>query len=198
MTIDDLRRLVRIFPWQDWTDRLKDELGPLQEALLQAGGEAGAADLRGRFDGADPRVVALRDGLGERIVSIQGTAKDDVIDVLQRTFAEVATAGEDGGPTVFDLGTRIFDAAQGALDARWRADRIARTESATLFNLGNLTAFQQNGIEHVEVSDGDGCDICAAIDGEIWTVDEAMANPTEHPNCLRAFAPVETDLEEVA
>ncbi|MBU7015544.1 MAG: hypothetical protein HXS43_12030, partial [Theionarchaea archaeon] len=41
----------------------------------------------------------------------------------------------------------------------------------------------------VRVLDGDGCEECIEANGQIWTIEEAMANPLQHPNCLRDFEP---------
>jgi hypothetical protein len=49
----------------------------------------------------------------------------------------------------------------------------------------------QAGVTHVEVSDGDDDDDCADADGQVWTLEEALANPIAHPNCVRSFAPAD-------
>ena len=64
--------------------------------------------------------------------------------------------------------------------------------TATAYNQGNLLAYRQNNITHVIVSDGQtegSCDECEAVDGAVWTIEEAMAAPLEHPQCSRSFGP---------
>jgi hypothetical protein len=84
---------------------------------------------------------------------------------------------------------------------RSRSYTIARTETATAFNLGAVTGYQQSGlVRMVEVQDGPNCGWLAHNDpdraqGKIVTLDEAMTHPIAHPNCLRAFAPVAAGLE---
>jgi hypothetical protein len=80
-----------------------------------------------------------------------------------------------------------------------RAGLIARTEIANANNLTGTAAYRDSGlVERVEVFDGTEDDACAAADGQIWTLDEADANPIEHPNCQRAFAPVFASEEAAA
>lgn len=71
---------------------------------------------------------------------------------------------------------------------------IADTETAMAANIGNLSAYRDLAITEVMVSDGTESDEeCAAADGETWTIDEAEANPLEHPNCGRSFDPILPD-----
>jgi len=69
-----------------------------------------------------------------------------------------------------------------------RAETIARTESAIVYNQGFIQVAQESGlVESVTVSDGDGDEECASYDGQTWSLEEAMDNPISHPNCLREF-----------
>jgi len=73
-----------------------------------------------------------------------------------------------------------------------RADTIARTELGMAYNRGNIAAWRQQGVSYVQVFDGEEFDqACRDADGSIWTMDQAEADPLEHPRCVRAFAPVE-------
>ena len=58
-------------------------------------------------------------------------------------------------------------------------------------NHGTVVASRQAGVTHVEVSDGDDDEACAHANGQVWTLEEALANPVAHPNCTRSFSPVE-------
>jgi SPP1 gp7 family putative phage head morphogenesis protein len=74
-----------------------------------------------------------------------------------------------------------------------RAEVIARTETGRLYNEGACWHWKESGlVKYVEVIDGDGCDICSEINGQIWTIEQALNNPIEHPNCVREFYPVIT------
>ncbi len=69
-----------------------------------------------------------------------------------------------------------------------RAETIARTESGTLYNQGFVQAGIDSGlVDGVLVEDGDGDSECAEADGQTWDLDDAMANPLAHPNCVRSF-----------
>ena len=188
MTPEQLRTLLVSFPWEKWSDDWKAAYGPLYRELIGAGGAAGAVEVGGAFALDAAALSAMADPyIGKLIVELQGTTKDAVTALIERTIAEGQAA--EYGATPFELGSAIRDAVreQFAGYERWRADRIAKTETATVYNQGNLLAFRQNDITHVIVSDGQtegSCDECEAVDGAVWTIEEAMAAPTEHPNCL--------------
>jgi len=45
----------------------------------------------------------------------------------------------------------------------------------------------------VTVTDGTVCPICSDVNGQEWTLAEALDYPVGHPACVRSFAPVLTD-----
>lgn len=152
------------------------------------------ADAHGiGFVAADPWLSRqMTDYVAERIVTLQGFTREKVKALLRDTFAGVAQE------TPFEIGTLVHEAIATMFDGfeRWRADRIARTETAIAYNTGAIAALKQGGYTHVVVSDGqgeNGCEACEAIDGQVWTLEEALANPTEHPNCVRSFSPATTE-----
>lgn len=69
----------------------------------------------------------------------------------------------------------------------WRARRIARTEGSFAYNRGQMQTARDAGVQKVEVLDGVMDDICAAVNGETWTLEQAEADPLGHPNCSRQF-----------
>ena len=75
-----------------------------------------------------------------------------------------------------------------------RATMIARTEIGIAQNAGHIETYKEIGFTHVKVHDGD-CDVCSEVDGQVWTIDEAAAEPLAHPNCVRAFVPT-GDMED--
>lgn len=119
---------------------------------------------------------SLRQELNETLAPMldQGASIGEMTEAVEKTF------GEDGGVA--------------------RALRIARSEAATNYNQGTLAGYKSRGVTHVIVHDGDdagACEECAAVNGEIWTVEEAAANPIEHPNCVRAFEDIEPEEAEM-
>jgi hypothetical protein len=81
----------------------------------------------------------------------------------------------------------------GEVNSISRARRIARSETATAYNLGSLTAYQEAGIKEVEVFDGDEHEPCRSNNGARWSIEKARANPLCHPNGTLAFAAVVED-----
>lgn len=75
-----------------------------------------------------------------------------------------------------------------------RARTLARTEIVAAHADANITAFQEAGIEGVEVeaewaTDGDPCPICADLAGKTYTLEEARGMLPAHPNCQCAWIP---------
>lgn len=69
----------------------------------------------------------------------------------------------------------------------WRARRIARTEAAFAYNRGQIASLREAEVAKVEVIDGTQDEICAAVNHQVWTLQEAEANPLGHPHCSRHF-----------
>lgn len=77
-----------------------------------------------------------------------------------------------------------------------RATTIARTEVIKAHAQGQLNAMRAMGVEKVGVmvewstaGDDRVCDLCASMDGTIYTIDEAEGKIPAHPNCRCAFIP---------
>jgi HK97 family phage portal protein len=69
--------------------------------------------------------------------------------------------------------------------------RIAVSEYVAARNDASVMAYSQGGVSFVDVRDGTDHDAaCAAANGSRWTLEQAIANDKEHPNCRRVFAPV--------
>jgi hypothetical protein len=71
----------------------------------------------------------------------------------------------------------------------YRAELIARTELGTAYNAAALGSYRENGVEYVQVTDGDQDDECAPWSDWTGPIEDA---PDElgHPNCTRDFIPV--------
>ena len=120
----------------------------------------------------------LQSQIGERVVGILETTRQDIADAIEKGLAEGLGAAE--------LGDRIEEASA---FSELRAETIARTETATLLNQASTESYREFGITHVEVIDGTDDDECAEANGQVWTIEEAQANPIAHPNCVRDFSP---------
>lgn len=75
-----------------------------------------------------------------------------------------------------------------------RARTLARTEIVAAHADANLTAFQEAGVEGVEVeaewsTAADPCPICEDLAGKTYTLEEARGMLPAHPNCRCAWTP---------
>ncbi|MFI5270020.1 MAG: phage minor head protein, partial [Chloroflexota bacterium] len=151
--------------------------GALDDASSDASDDTGV-DIS--FDVSNPKVKDTLAKLTTRVKDIDDTTRDAI-------RAAVNTANDEGW-SIQQLAASIkedptFNTA--------RATTIARTESATAYNTGSVLAYRESGVvSQVQVMDGDDDEDCAAANGATWDLDEAEANPTEHPNCTRAFSPI--------
>lgn len=186
MTLRDLDDLLALFDWDAWTAKLRTILDDdVREVALEQGAREAALYGFG-WDATDVFLDRhFTDYLAERVTQITESTRSLIAEELHRVF-------EDGqGLNLTELAGRLVDmTADSAAFSPARALTIARTETAIAYNTGTIAAYRQNGIEWVEVSDGDGDEECAAADGQMWTLEDALANPIAHPNCVRSFAPI--------
>ena len=71
------------------------------------------------------------------------------------------------------------------------ANTVARTEVGRIQNISTLNRLKEFGYKMVRVIDNEGvnsCEACKRANGQLWTIDHAMANELEHPHCVRAFS----------
>lgn len=183
----DLQHIISALPWKEWTIAHTEEMADDSSTIVDDAGSAAADEISGSWSNADPFVSKHVSGyVGDEITGVDEYTRERIVDVLFEAL------DGDGLPSMTELASMMKDALDGSyVLSPARALTIARTETATLLNIGQLAAYHQNGIDFVEVSDGDGDEDCAAADGAIWTLEEALDNPLEHPNCTRSFSPVD-------
>jgi hypothetical protein len=187
VTVAELRALVATFDWAEWESDLHDAFADDFEAIALGQGTREAAALGVEFAEKDPFLTRFFTRyVGERITQLVGTTKEIVIDELRTVLEDEAG---DGQTALADRLLSVVDDTAALTPAR--ALMIARTETAIAYNVGAIAAYRQAGVTHVEVSDGDDDDDCADADGQVWTLEEALANPVAHPNCVRSFAPAD-------
>lgn len=134
------------------------------------------------FDLDDPLTRAYLQQAGVNIVGITETT--------QRAISHTLQEGQALGEGVDELAARIQ--RLGAF-GEGRARTIARSELATATNSSTLYAFESSGVVNsVIVHDGTDHDSpCKDINGKTFTLEDARGLPAiEHPNCVRAYAPV--------
>ena len=158
---------------------LGETLTPLQLRLLGDVSRLVVAELGVQFTVDDPGTRAYLLASGQNIVGITETTRSAVQDAL--------IEGQMNGEGIEQLAKRLlglpsFD------DARGRV--VARTELGTSQNYAALTSYRSSGVvSSIRVLDGDYDAACAAIDGRVYPLD-APPPALQHPNCVRAFAPI--------
>ncbi len=168
----------------------------LLEVYLPVVDQVGERSLRA-LDGAlgisldwrltHPHIAAGRKRLAEKITRVNQTTKDAVAgqvdEGLRRGYSLLQIA--NGYPDEEYKGiVGVFDDAAG-----YRAEMIARSESAMIYNAASTAAYRDAGFGRVEILDGLGDAPCAEANGSVWTIDEFEADPIAHPNCIRTGVP---------
>lgn len=77
------------------------------------------------------------------------------------------------------------------LFGEYRAEMIARTELALAQNQGAVGLYASQGVKRVRVLDNPDCAVCRLVADTTQTVDWAAEHPIGHPNCIRAFQPID-------
>lgn len=142
--------------------------------------DASLAGIPVSFSLENEHVQTVLHRLGKQIRNVAETTRNEIRTLVGRQAQE--------GWSDEELARQIRD--RGEIDSTSRSLMIARTETATGYNLSSIAAYRVGNVTYVDVLDGDDDEICAAANGSRWTLDEADAKPVGHPNCTRAFSPV--------
>lgn len=160
-----------------------DELGA--QAIGTPAQLAGARFVQ--WEGTNLHVQAARSILAEKVTRINDTTRkaigETVEEGLRRGYPITRIANgyaDEGYPGI----AGVFAEASAA-----RAETIARTESALIYNAAATAGYRTAGVTHVVVLDGTGDTKCAAANGSRWTIEQSEMDPIAHPNCIRSFAP---------
>jgi len=141
------------------------------------------------FDIGNPAVVKwLNDYTVELSKNLEAVNTDD----LKRELA----AGLDAGETMPELARRVNDIFENY--DRYRAEKIARTETIRASNQGALEAYKQSGVveKKIWIASADACEACLELDGKVERLEDSFFNddysdgqtPPLHPNCRCAVA----------
>ena len=163
---------------------------------------------------ADAMVETMADAVGDAFVLSDaaqqqvfaaGGTQAGLVDLSEQTREAVFDALAEGrakGLTADNLARFIADRVEAGpwRDAQTRARIIARTEGGNAANAATLaTASGMDETNHVQVFDdriGFGDPACSAANGTVITIEEAEAIGLAHPNCTRAFVPINSLLLE--
>jgi SPP1 gp7 family putative phage head morphogenesis protein len=121
--------------------------------------------------------ILLRN-LKQRVKSINETTRDTIAQTIKQAIEDGVGAAELGD---------MVEAAT-AFD-EYRAELIARTESARVLNESQIESFREFDVKTVRAIDGDDDEECAARDGKEFDIDEAM-DISDHPNGTLDWEPV--------
>jgi hypothetical protein len=196
----------------DW-DALVGELADTLETLTTAGAQAATNALGLEWSEPPKNATAYAHDRAAELVGKKWVG-GDLVDNPNPRWAITETVREDINRLVASAieegwGTRkLTEELRDIAFGDWRAETIARTETAIGYNKGAAAAYAENGVEKVTILDGPGClpdghdDSAGAPDdevgvqddaeanGQVWTVSDYAASPIGHPNCQRAAAPV--------
>lgn len=190
-----------------WEMELKKLMIPFESRTLASGGRAAIGSVSKRdFDVLNPEVInALekhREGAVRKI-------SDETAKNLRASLA----AGLAEGDTIPDLRKRVVNVFEGA--ERYRATRIARTETIWAWNEGAVQGYKQSGIvekkQWLSSADSRTCNFCPTMDGKTKSLDvyffdkgdtltvgesslsfeyEDVGHPPLHPSCRCTIVPV--------
>ena len=126
----------------------------------------------------------LRDA-GDRIVEISETTRKAVTEALATGVERGYSVNQMlyGVPKEGYVGVNKLDVWE-----PWRAERIARTETAYAYNEAALFGYKEFGVARVVASDGPGHE-CGIRDGQTYSVEEALGIG-DHPNGTLDWIPL--------
>lgn len=151
---------------------------------------AGIVGTDSKWEEANPYVQRQRQQIAAKVTRINDTTRS--------ALGEVLSVAAERGYSVRQIAQGVpkenFPGVQGIFGASdARAETIARTESAFIFNGATTAAYRDAGLSQVYVLDGETDEECAAANGSTWSMEQAELEPVAHPNCVRSFAPVTSD-----
>lgn len=138
------------------------------------------------FDLENPYVQDVLDILARNVRAITDTTRAQIAEVIGAAAAE--------GLDTADTAARIRQL--GFTQSVSRSTMIARTESASAYTAGSLTAYQISGVvkETEWLTGGDPCPDCIALDGQRARLGSEFApgviGPPAHPNCTCTVSPI--------
>lgn len=194
-----------IFDRKKWEAAIEAEIVPftrgiMVQSIIEALEKISPESV---YNASSPEVLkALEDRRGS-IKSIASATEGEVRELLSE--------GIGNGESRSQLIKRVRD----NFDARFKADRVVRTESIWAHNEGTMQAWKQSGVVSAKkwdtVIDDRNCPYCAAMDGKIVDIDgnfhekgsemevngsklrfnyEDVKHPPLHPNCRCQIIPI--------
>lgn len=178
------------------------------ESAYQKGLQSAASQMRKAGAQVHPSFVDaafFRPVHADRVGLIYTRAFNDlkgITDAMDASISRVLAQGIAEGIGPMDMAERIAARVEGIGIARART--LARTEVIGAHAAATLNSFREAGLEGVKVlaefataGDGKVCERCAALEGQIYSMDKAEGLIPVHPNCRCTFLPAVDDLRGV-
>ena len=189
-----LLRLLESFPWETWDASLGKAMSPPYRELVTVAAADAARAAGGELNPNDPLLSRfMTKYVLERATQINETTRALLSNTIRGAFEDPNLDQDTIQQVVREKMREQFEGYE-----NWRADRIARSETAIAYNHANVLGFYNAGVQRVEVIDGTEDADCASANGQIWELQDALAEPIAHPNCTRVFVPIVPDDEQRA
>lgn len=136
----------------------------------------------------------LQNEFVQDMLDILATQVRGIADTTRAEIAQIITEAAAEGLDTADTAARIRQV--GFTDSVSRSKAIARTESASGYTAGSLTAYQISGVvkETEWLSGSDPCEICIGLDGSVAALGSEFApgviGPPAHVNCTCVLSPI--------
>lgn len=125
---------------------------------------------------------------------------EGINDEMSRKLSRRLSQGVAQGKSPKEIADEIVDDIDISIT---RARTLARTETISAHAEASLDAYEEAGIDGVEVEaefmtagDDEVCEECEDLEGEIMEIEDARGLIPVHPNCRCAFLPVVSQIEE--
>ena len=187
-----LRSWARSERWPDALARTKG----LFEKIVNRAAKVELARIKAEGD-LDPeeREAWIEEHIADFAAKVANTTRTEIRDYIARELQEDEFLGEaDPIESQTVLAKRVREHFGDFAD--WKADRLARTEVAQVYNAATLLAAKRAEIDRVQAVDaqkGPTDDECEKRDGKIFNVDEAW-ELRDHPNGTLAWRLVPANL----
>jgi hypothetical protein len=135
---------------------------------------------------SDAILTYILEEAAKRVTGINDTTRDGISDLIAQ--------GVKDGLSPAELGD-VIEGWSGWDE--YRSERIATTELRMAYNQAAIGSYRDAGVEMVYAIDGDGDEMCAARNGNTYSIDQAgIEDDLEHPNGTLDWSPIVS--EEVA
>jgi len=175
---------------------------PWTNKYITSAYQKGVANAASKLKGAGARVSDkwidasfFRPVHADRIAQIYTRTYRDLEGItkeMDRRISQTLALGLAEGRSPKDLARELNQTIESI--GITRARTLARTEVIAAHSEANLTAFEEAGVEGVEVeaelsTATDACPLCEALEGNVYTIAEARGLIPVHPNCRCAWTP---------